>query len=791
MLKSIILVSLRNLKRNKWFTFLNIFGLAIAITVSMLAIIKVNSELSFEKGFAEYERIYRINQDVYVSNQHVEAAVTPGAMGPAVNDVFPQVDNYVRIDRGSGTLVHEDREFEVEGIVKTDSTFFDVFSIDILAGNKTTPIVYTEGMAISQSLSERIFGNVDPLGQKLILNGVTPVVVTAVFEDLPSKSHLKANVIVNIVKHNNASTVSSWTDSGIFTYLKLNPNANIEKLEQKVNQLMAENTATVRQETGWESVFTLMPIAKIRLHSHRIGDVGGGSMGHIVALLAIALIVIVLAVINYTNLSVALANRRAHEVGMRKISGSPKSYIVLQFLCESIMLSLVAFLLALPTTEIGVEKFGKLTGLPLTYGVIDNLDVTLLFLGLSIFLGFLSGVYPAFVLSSFNPIKVIRKGNKSQGRKALFRNILIVSQFAAGLALIIITTVVFQQRKFLMGHTMGFDKENTIVITTHNLDRKVSLKTLKSEIEQAGGVTAVSVSETSPPESFSASNFIPEGSDNSTMLITTMKGDHDIVSSLGIKIANGRNFDPAFGTDSSAVLINQTLARQLGWDNPLSMRIWDGEPGEVDPLRVIGVVEDFHFESMHSPIKPLVIMMDDSNADYLIVRLDSGNHINTIDNVKAKWEELLGAKEMRYTFVTDNYNELYQSEEGMSKGFILLTAIAIFIACLGLVGLAAYSTSLRYKEIGIRKVMGASTVRLLLMLWWNFIRLIGISTLIAWPVAYLLLNDWLNNFAYRVDLSPWVFVLTALAGTLIAVLSVGSITYGAARQNPALSLKVE
>ncbi len=791
MLKSIFIVSLRNLRRNSWFTLLNIFGLAIAITVSMLAIIKVDSELSFEKEFAEHERIYRINQDVFVSNQHVEAAVTPGAMGDALTEAFPEVENYVRIDRGNGTLEHEDREFDVEGVVKTDSTFFDVFGINIIDGEKEIPIVYTEGMAISQSLSKRIFGNSDPLGQRLILNGVAPVVVTAVFEDLPAKSHLKANVIVDIVKHNNATTVTSWTDSGIFTYLKLNPNANIDELEMKVNKLMEENTAAVREETGWKSVFTLMPIAQIRLNSHRIGDVGGGSMGHIVALLAIALIVIVLAVINYTNLSVALANRRAHEVGMRKISGSPKSYIVLQFICESVILALVAFLLALPITEIGVEKFGRLTGLPLTYGVFDNLSITLFFLGFSIFIGFLSGAYPAFVLSSFNPIKVIRKGNKSQGRKTLFRNILIISQFAAGLALIIITTIVFQQRKFLMGHTMGFDKENTIVITTHNLDRKVSLNTIKTEIEEVGGVAAVSISESSPPESFSASNFIPEGPDNSTMLITTMKGDHDLIGSLGIKIAAGRNFDPAFGTDSMAVLINQTLANQLGWESPLSMRIWAGNPNEDDPLTVIGVVEDFHFESMHTPIKPLVIMMDVSNADYLLVRLDPGNHINTIDNVKAKWEELLGAKEMRFTFVNDNYNELYRSEEGMSKGFVLLTALAIFIACLGLVGLAAYSTSLRYKEIGIRKVMGASTVRLLLMLWWSFIRLIGISTLIAWPVAYFLLKDWLNNFAYRIDLSPWVFVLTAIVGAIVAVLSVGSITYGAARQNPAQSLKME
>jgi putative ABC transport system permease protein len=767
-------------------------GLTIAITISILAIVKVENEFSFEKGFSHYQRIYRINQDVFVSDQLIEVAVTPGAMGPALPDIFPEIENYVRIDRGNGTIKHGDRDFEIEGIVKTDSTFFDFFGIDVILGDGSSAIQSSEGIAISQSVASRIFGEVNPLGEALVINGNTHVVVTAVFADLPQKTHLKANAILNLAKHNKSATVSSWADSGIFTYLKLTDKANVEQLEELINEFMAEKTATIREQTGWKSVFTLMPIASIRLQSHRIGDVGGGSMGHIFALLAITFIVVILAAINYTNLSVALANRRSHEVGMRKIVGSPKRFIIYQFLCESIIISIVAFAVALPIAEMSIEPFGSFTGLPLTYSIIQNFDITLLFFAFACLLGILSGTYPAFILSSFSPLKVIRKGNSTQGRKALFRNVLIVSQFAAGLALIIISIVVFQQQKFLMEHSMGFDKENAIVVRTHNLDKKVSMTALKDELSGVLGVKAISASETNPPESFSASNFIPEGVDNNTILITTMKGDSDLVNSLGINLVEGRKFDPSFGTDSSSIIINQRLANQLGWNgNALGKRIMQGSQAEGNPLIVIGVVEDFHFESMHNPIKPLIILMDNSNPEYFIIRLEPGNHPQTIELLKEKWTEILGEKEMKFIFISENYSKLYQSEKGMSKGFILLTAIAIFIACLGLVGLAAYSTNQKGKEISIRKVMGASTIRLLLMLWWNFIRLIGISTLVAWPIAYFLVTDWLNNFAYRINLSPWVFLLSAIAGVVLAVLSVGTITIKSVKQNPAETLKWE
>jgi putative ABC transport system permease protein len=792
MLKNLLIVSIRNIKRNKGFTLLNMLGLVVAITISILAIVKIESELSFEKGFANYQRIVRINQDVHISDQLIEAAVTPGAMGPAMPETFPEIESYVRIDRGNGTLKYGEKEFDIEGLIKTDSTIFNFFDIDIIYGDGPSSIQTVEGIALSQSVATQIFGQSNPLGEGLILNGTIPVVVTAVFADLPQKSHLKLNALVSLTRHNKSEMVNSWLESGIFTYLKLTEQADIEQLEGLINDFMFEKTKIIREQTGWMSVFTLMPISEIRLHSHRIGDSGGGSMGHILALLAITLIVVVLAAINYTNLSVALANRRAHEVGMRKIVGSPKRFIVYQFLFESIIISISAFLLALPVAEVSIQAFGNFTGLPLTYGIIENFNITVQFFVFACLLGVLSGIYPAFVLSSFSPLKVIRKGNKSTGRKALFRNVLIVSQFAAGLALIIITVIVFQQREFLMGHSMGVDKDNTIVVRTHNLDQSVSVSTLKSELGSVAGVKAISASEANPPESFSASNFIAEGTDNASILITSMRGDSDLVNSLGINIIEGRKFDASYVTDSTSIIINQKLARQLGWEsNAIGKRIWQGTLSEGRQLNVIGVVEDFHFESMHSPIKPLILIMDDRNPQFLIVRLEPGNHAQTINQLKSKWSDLLGEKEMKFVFISDNYNKLYQSEKGMSKGFILLTAIAIFIACLGLVGLATFSTNLKGKEISIRKVMGASTVRLLLMLWWNFIRLIGVATLIAWPIAYLLVNDWLNNFAYRVIVSPWVFILSAVIGVVLALVSVGTITIKAVKQNPAETLKWE
>lgn len=792
MIKNLIIVSFRNIRRNKGFTILNILGLTLAISISMLALMKVNAEFSFEKDYADYDRIYRINQDLIVSDQQMEAAVTPGAMAQALVETYPEVELSARIERGSGSIRYGDKELSIESLVKTDSTFFSLFGVSFIQSSNEFPISSIDNIAISQSTAEKLFGNNNPLGQGLILNGINRVVVSAVYADLPKRSHLKADAIVNIVKHSQSSSVDSWFDSGIFTYLKLDPNTNVMELEMKVNEFMEEKTGEVREKMGWVSKFSLMPITDIRLHSHRIGDSGGGSIGSIVALILVTLIVVSLAVVNYTNMSVALAGRRAHEVGMRKISGSPKRTIILQFLCESIIVSIIAFVLALPITEISMAPFSELTGMPLHFSIINDIEITLGFLLFAIVLGIIAGFYPAFILSSFNPLKVIRKGNIKQRSKTFFRNVLIVSQFAAGITLIIVTLVVFQQRKFLIDQNMGFDKYNTIVISTRNIDETISLGSLKNEIKGIKGVMNVSLTTSNPPQDFSASNYTPEDSPgDANMIIPGIFGDCDLINSMGIKLIEGRQFDCNSSADSLSIIVNQTLAKRMGWDNPIGKRIWKDKSEGGEPFNVIGVVEDFHFESMHTPIKPMIIRLSISEAQNYIVRLEPNNHFETIDAIRAKWESIFNGKDFNYSFVADNYKRLYQSEEGMSKGFILLTIIAIFIACLGLVGLAAYSTSQRTKEIGVRKVMGANTLRLLVMLWWNFVRLVGISIVIAWPIAYLVVKDWLNNFAYKVSLSPWIFIISAIIGIVLALVSVATITYSAARQNPSESLKWE
>ena len=786
MLKNILIVSLRNLRRNKGYTLLNMLGLTLAISISMLAILKVNTEFSFEKTIRDYQRIYRINQDIFVSDQHMDVAVTPCAMAPTLPSIFPEIEYSVRMEMGNSSLKYNDKEFETERIVQTDTSFFSVFGIEILMGDKVNPLQSAECIALSKATAEKIFGNTNPLGQRLTYNGNTPVIVTAVYSNIPTNSHLKADALVSLEKHTTAP-LDSWYDSSLFTYIKL---TNALELEHKLNELMKEKTLEIREQMGWKSDFTLMPIEKIRLYSNRIGDSGGGSISHILALIAVSIIVVILAAVNYTNLSVALANRRAHEIGMRKISGSPKSFIILQFLTESIILSLVAFAIALPITEIGVGPFGRLTGYPLTFGFISDFSVTLLFLGFSLVLGIIAGIYPAFVLSTYKPISVIRKGNKSQNSSNRFRNILIVSQFAAGLALIIVTTIVYQQRQFLMQNALGFDKENTIVINTRNLGNHISLNVIKQELANIEGVKAISITSSNPPHNFSASNFIPEGSENNaTILIPRLRGDCDFAKSLGIELIKGRELNCSLPGDSAAVLVNETLAKRMNWDDPIGKRIW--KTLDENPLTVVGVIKDFHYESMHTAIKPLIIQQEDGIANMLIARMTPGNHPKTIDAIKQKWTEITGENEFNFEFVSDNYNSLYASEQGMSKGFTMLTIIAIFIACLGLVGLAAQSTSTRIKEIGIRKVLGSSIISLLLLIWWSFIRLVTFAIIIAWPAAYYLANDWLNNFAYRINISPWVFIATALAGLFLTILSIGSITYKAAKQNPINALKYE
>lgn len=792
MLKNLFLVSFRSLKRNKGYTLLNILGLTVAITISMLYIIKVETEFSFEKGYKNYQRIYRVNQDLFISDQHIEAAVTPGAMAAALVENFPEVERSIRIMPAGSTLRYDEKDFDVENMVMADSSFFALFGIEFISKNLANPTGSTHTIALSKATAEKIFGRSNPLGKKLGEGNLPPYVVTAVFEDLPKKSHLKIDAIIDIEKHNQSESSTSWYESNLFTYVLVGKNVDVKELEKKINAFVEKITAEVSEKVGWRSVYTLMPITSIRLRSHRIGDSGGGSFSHIIALFFVTLMVVTLAAVNYTNLSVALASKRAHEVGIRKISGSSRHLIVSQFLFESVLLSIIAFILALPLTEICLPPFGTLTGMPLSFSVFNNFGITLGFLGFAITLGILSGFYPAFVLSSFSPLKIIRKGSSKQTKRTALRNILIISQFAASLALIIVTITVYQQRNFLIKQNMGFDKENTIVLSTRNVGNPTSLEPLKNELKSLEGVLSASITSSNPPQNFSASNFIPEDSpEDATIMITMMTGDSEFTESLGIPLVEGRHFDAALPADSLGLIINQTLARRMGWDNPIGKRVWKEKESGEEPFRVIGVVADFHFESMHTPIKPLVIRMNTSESKNIVIRLNPDRKPETMEAIKSIWSKMFDGKEMTFAYLSDNYNKLYQSEEGISKGFILLTVIAIFIACLGLIGLATHSTNQQIKEIGIRKVMGASTYTLLFMFWWDIIRLIIFATIIAWPVSYYLTNDWLNNFAYRVDINPWVFILTALGGVFLAILSVSSITYKAASQNPATSLKRE
>ena len=810
MLKSNLTIAWRNLLRNKAFSLINIAGLAIGLGSFILIVLFVTDELSFDKYNEKADRIYRVDSDISFGGSDLKLAVNSDMMGATLKKDYPQVEQFVRFYNSSGSkMVKKGNEFINESkVCHADSTLFEVFTLPALYGDTKNALNEPNTVVITASTAKKYFGSTDVIGKTIETNenSSTLYKVTAVIKDIPRNSHFNFNFFFSM--DNVEYGWGNFLSHNFQTYILLKPGTDPREFEKNFSQVIDKyilpqakqfiqvNSMEDFKKSGNRLDYSLMPLKDIHLRSDRFPELGvNSSIQYVYIFSAVAIFILLIACINFMNLSTARSANRAKEVGIRKVLGTEKVSLIRQFLTESILMAFIAMILALILVALAINYFNSISGKELA--ATDLLSPKfLIFLLLTPFVvGILAGTYPAFFLSAFRPISVL-KGKINQGfRKSYLRSGLVVFQFFTSIVLIVGTIVVFRQLRFIQNKKIGFNKDQVLVIYgTGALGNNADA--FKNEIAAMNGVTAASFGGFLP-----VSNSSRNDNTLSTDAVMTEKTgfstqvwsiDYDYISTLGMEMAEGRNFSREFGSDSTSIIINESAVKIAGLVDPIGKKLYqpDGNGSNLREYTIVGVVKNFNFESLRQNIGPLVFVLG-YNKWVTTFKVSPDNVQSLLKDIESKWKSMAPGMPFRYQFLDESFDNMYRAEQRIGKVAISFAVLAVFIACLGLFGLATYMAEQRTKEIGVRKVLGASVANVAVMLSKDFIKLVLVASLIAFPVAWWAMNKWLQDFAYRVDIGWWVFVVAGLLAVLIAVITVSYQAIKAALANPVESLRSE
>ncbi|WP_078671371.1 ABC transporter permease [Chitinophaga eiseniae] len=804
MLKNYIKIAWRNISRNKVFSVINITGLAIGIAASLLILQYVAFELSYEQSHEKGDRIYRVRQERYEKGQlQTNWAAGAFAIGNHFKEAFPEIEDYVKLVKQQEVLLdNEQRSVKVSSVYWASSAYFKVFSTPLVTGDPATALAAPNTVVLSESIARKLFGKEDPIGKIIRQNHHRIFKVTGVYKDMPSNTHLKADAMYSyasyqdMVKPDDPET--GWQWDGCLTYLLLRPDADPRKLEAKFPALVSRYYVDVPKE--FTTKYFLQPLKDIHLYSHLMLEAETNGQGNTVYLLmGIALFIIGIAWINYINLATARAINRAVEVGVRKAIGSRRSQLVAQFMIESVMLNGMAVVMALFLVVFSIPLFNSVTGQQLSFSLLyDRLFWTVL-MALFITGSFLSGLYPAFVLSRFKPVVVLKGKAISSRQGSTLRKSLVVVQFAASLFLLVGMLTVFKQIQFMRSQQLGINIAQTLVIKPPIIytdsTRMRQTQAFKEQLMRESNIHSVTVSSIVPGEA-SPLNVggirLIEQHQTEGKQFRAINVDYDFVPAYHLKLVAGRNFDRDFGMDGAegAVIFNRTGIRRLGFDNPelavgKLIFFWG------DTLRIAGVVEDFHQQSLHDAYESLILRLRPDVRGYISVGVSPDNVNATLAAVQRNWNTFFPANPFEYFFLDEHFDEQYKADQRFGKVFGIFTALAILVACLGLFGLASFTIVQRTKEISIRKILGASVPEIVQLLYREFALLIVIAFGIATPVAWFSVTQWLKGYAFRTELYWWLFALPFVLVLLIAFLTVSFQSIRAALLNPAHSLRSE
>ena len=793
MIKNYLKIAFRNLWRHKIFSIINIMGLAVGMTACFLIFLYVKFELSYDSFHSKADRIYRVVADIKTPTEVINASCPSWAVPPNAKDEFPEVESFVRVLNDHVLVRKGDIKFQEENAVWADSAFFHVFDFKLLKGNPQTALKDQFSIIFSEKAAKKYFGKEDPIGQTLLVTGdAFPAKVTGIMKDIPENSQIKADMVLSMttITQNFAPKIDSqWGNYGPSAYLLLRQHTSARSLTAKFPSFLEKRNGTEMKKSQMYPTLFLEPLKDVYLRSTRDGN-KTGNINNVYIFSIVAIFILLIACINFINLTTARSAERAKEVGIRKVVGAAKTQLTKQFIGESIILCLIAFLLTLLFSWLLLPVFNQLAGKTISSSIFENGRYVALVFFASIGIGFLAGIYPALVLSSFKPV-VVLKGKFATGtRGILLRKILVVSQFTISIGLIIATIIVYNQMSYMRNQDLGFKKDQVLVMDTYGDKGKDAFKQALTSIPTVKSVaTSSSVPGSGNPGAYSEIENVK--GDLQIANLDLYFVDFDYINQFKIKMVAGRGFSRDFATDTTqAMVLNEAAVKMFGYSSPQQaigrrFKQW-GREGKI-----IGVMKDFHFRSLQQPIKPLSMRIEPGGCNLVSINVSASNLPATISAVERKWKSLIPNRPFSYFFLDEFFDKQYRAEERFGKLFLNFAILAIFISCLGLLGLASYSTLQRTKEIGIRKVLGASVSNIVNLLSRDFLKLVAISSIIAFPVAWYAMNKWLQDFAYRIGMSWWVFLMAAILATLIALFTISFQAIRAAIANPVKSLRTE
>ena len=822
MFRNYIKIAFRSLRKSKGFTALNIIGLAAGLGVCLLIVLYVTDELSYDRYNVNADRIYRIDEDAYINNTRFVAATSSKFFGPALVASYPKIQQMVRFRNPGDLLVRKGNDHVLDHhFTFADSTIFKVFTLPMIAGDPNTALSNPHSIVIDESAARRYFNSTDVIGRTLEVGGNNELLkITGVIRDMPEQSQFHFSFIRPIRESytfNNPSD-NDWLSSNYYTYILVQPGTTQAEAQQDVDAVVNLNVGRALQEMFHVSVadlgkagnhfrYQIFPLTDVHLYSNKSYELEANSNIQFVYIFSVvAVLILLIACVNFMNLSTARSANRAKEVGIRKVAGSTKGHLIGQFLTESVLLSFFSLVLALGIAVLLLPVFNQLAGKSLHPDVLFSGRFLPILLLLVLVVGCLAGSYPAFYLSSFQPIHIL-KGQVAAGFKSSWlRSSLVVFQFFISIGLIVSTLVIYRQLHFIRNKEVGFNRDQVLVIhDTWSLGRD-GTSNLRKNLLTLAGVTDATVTNDVPTaggDQYRQPGWFRDASLDARKVtfMTTLQVDDHYIPTLGMQIVKGRNFDLAqFPTDSTAVLLNEAAIAMLGEKDPLNLIIYNRadevKPDETDHFKplafhVVGVVKDFNYNSMHDKIHPLVMVVNMFNWSSMAVRFRTNDAFSLVRQVESKFHAAKQGLPFSYTFMDNDFDKLYHAEQQTGQIFITFAVFAILIACIGLFGLVTYAAEQRTKEIGIRKVLGARVTSIVGLLSKDFTILVGIAALIAFPAAWWAMYKWLETFAYRTEISWWIFLVAGAVALAIALLTVSIQTIRAALANPVKSLRSE
>ncbi|WP_228850400.1 ABC transporter permease [Aegicerativicinus sediminis] len=804
-------IAWRNLWKSKFFSFLNVFGLALGLACFILIGMYVTDELSYDKFYDKADRIFRINSDIRIGGTELILSQSADPMGATLKNDYPQVEEYVRFYSSTGPkLVKKGTDFiEETDVTHADSTLLKVFNLKVLVGENDMVLTEPNTVIITKSAAERYFGNPqNALGKTLETddNGSTLYKVTSVIEDIPRNSHFHFDFFFSM--ENVEYPFGTFLSHNFQTYVVLQQGVDYRKFNEKFEEVIAKYIIPQAQAfievksidefraSGNKLEYSLIPMTDIHLHSSRSFELeANGNIQYVYIFSAAALFILLIACVNFMNLSTARSEGRAKEVGVRKVLGTGKTSLIWQFLTESILLAYIGMILALLLVLLTLGWFNQISGKEIPFNYLWRPTNLLILFLLPFVVGSFAGVYPAFFLSSFKPITVLKGKLMSNGKENTLRSALVVFQFATSIILIIGTIVIYNQLSFIRNSNVGFNKDQMVVVDLQGMQNN-SQTAFKNEIEKLSAVKSATFAGFLPVGNSSRSDTTvssdPVMTQDNSVNTQIWRVDYDYIPTLGMEIIKGRNFDPSFGSDSTSVIINETAAKLFGYDDPIGQNVYATYRGEETPApyKIIGVVKNFNYESLRKNVFPLIMRLG-SNQWKVAFKVAGNDMQPVLDKIESTFHEMAPGMPYKYQFLDESFENMYREEQRVGQVALSFSILAILIACLGLFGLATFIAEKRTKEIGIRKVLGASVSNIVTMLSKDFLKLVIIAFIIAIPIAWFAMYKWLEDFAFKISIKPWVFIVTGLVAIIIAITTISFRAIRAALANPSKSLRTE